>query len=134
MRKKNPRARVSSIACPLFVPLIEEGFKNHSFMEVVMDEYISPIARDDVDLVILGCTHYPFLKERIQKRFPKSATIIDPARSCAEEVEKVLSSRSLKREEREKFNYTYFVSGNLKKFCEVGGAFWEGKVKKVFNT
>ena len=68
---------VQSVACPLFVPLAEEGWQNDSVTELIAEKYLSEIKTKGVDTVVLGCTHYPLLKNIIQKIFGPSVTLID---------------------------------------------------------
>lgn len=68
---------VHSVACPLFVPLAEEGWQNESVTELVAEKYLSEIKNKGADTVVLGCTHYPLLKNVIQKIFGQSVTLID---------------------------------------------------------
>jgi glutamate racemase len=60
-----PDAQVTARACPLFVPLVEEGWTNHEATWSVAREYLAPFVHDEVDTLVLGCTHYPLLKSLI---------------------------------------------------------------------
>lgn len=82
-------------SCPLLVPLIEEGWLNHKVTKEVSREYLSPIKRKKVDVLILGCTHYPLIKKIISKEIGKKVIIIDSAESVACEVEKFLTKIKL---------------------------------------
>lgn len=62
-------AQISAVACPLFVPFVEEGLVDHSMTETIIQFYLDPVANQKVSSVILGCTHYPFLKPALQKYF-----------------------------------------------------------------
>jgi glutamate racemase len=60
---ESPDAKVTALACPLFVPLVEEGWTNHDATWVIAEEYLAPLLRDDVDTLVLGCTHLPAAQE-----------------------------------------------------------------------
>ncbi|URA09185.1 glutamate racemase [Thermospira aquatica] len=87
----SPQARVIGKACPLFVPLIEEGFLHHEATMLVAKEYLSPLA-NDIDTLILGCTHYPLIRDTIQSVLPH-VTIVDSATSTARELRQLLLER-----------------------------------------
>lgn len=67
---RDPTRRVHSKACPLFVPLVEEGWIDRRVTSLVVQEYLSELVREEIDTVILGCTHYPVLKGIIHEEFP----------------------------------------------------------------
>ena len=79
--------KVCQIACPLFVPLVEEGWLDHVVTEAVIKEYLQPLERTDVDTIILGCTHYPLLTDTIKTVaegiLGHSVAIVDSARTLA---------------------------------------------------
>src|SRR5207248_679687 len=63
IRKLLPQASVTAIACPLFVPIVEERFFEHPAARLIVQEYLHPLKRQNIDTILLGCTHYPFLKK-----------------------------------------------------------------------
>ena len=67
---QNPETRVQSQACPLFVPLVEEGWLDHEVTRLTAREYLKPLLAEDVDTLVLGCTHYPLLKPLLQREAP----------------------------------------------------------------
>jgi glutamate racemase len=90
----NPEIEVTSIACPLFVPIAEEGLGRSEIARLTAKEYLGPIKKAGVDTVILGCTHYPLLKEVISKELP-GVTIVDSAIPTTEELKKILADQNL---------------------------------------
>ncbi|MBQ9189678.1 MAG: glutamate racemase [Clostridia bacterium] len=71
IRAVRPDSRVTGVACPLFVPLIENGFApDDPIVKLTVERYLAPLADSDMDTLILGCTHYPFLSETIHKVLP----------------------------------------------------------------
>jgi len=95
LKKKSPTVRVVSQACPLFVPLAEEGWLEGPVPEEVAKHYLSPFMADTVDTLILGCTHYPLLKPTITRVLGPTPTLIDSAEAVAEEVVNTLTQDDL---------------------------------------
>ncbi len=91
-----PEAIVLSQACPLFVPLAEEGWHDDAITNLIAFRYLQNLKAADVDTVILGCTHYPLLKSAIQKVFGKHVHLIDSGEAVALEIEDDFKSNKLK--------------------------------------
>lgn len=89
-------ARTASAACPLFVPLVEEGWWGGEVVEAVARKYVAPLKKARVDTVILGCTHYPYLKPVLANVFGSGVRLIDSAEETARETENVLSDLGLR--------------------------------------
>lgn len=85
--------RVWGQACPLFVPLVEEGWTDTPVTLAVARTYLAPLKKAGIDTLILGCTHYPLLKETIQQVMGKGVVLIDSAREVAGEVRRILEGR-----------------------------------------
>jgi glutamate racemase len=111
-----PSCKLTSIACPLFVPIVEEGLACHPIAKVVAQNYLSPLKKEKVDTLLLGCTHYPILKETIQEILPFASNIIDPSYSCAKQAKKTLEERNLLNKKNNKPIYRFFVSDNPERF------------------
>ena len=82
-------------ACPLFVPLVEEGWLDHPATELVAHEYLDPLRDDALDTLVLGCTHYPLLKPLLARVLGPSVRLIDSARETAAATGRVLAAASL---------------------------------------
>ncbi len=89
----NPFAEVFEKSCPLFVPLIEEGWLKDSVTEEVARRYIKPLLEKGIDTLVLGCTHYPLLKSTLRKVCGKEIVLIDSAEAVAEEVIHLLPTK-----------------------------------------
>src|SRR5262245_39954284 len=76
-------AEVLARACPLLVPLVEEGWIEHRVTRAVLREYLTPLLRQRIDTLVLGCTHYPLLKKAIRQAVNDSLALVDSAESCA---------------------------------------------------
>ena len=94
--------RVSSRACPLFVPLIEEGLLNDEITDQMIARYLAPLTADGVDTLVLGCTHYPLLSAAIARSLGDKIQLVDSAKNCARAVEDLLDRQSLRASATEK--------------------------------
>lgn len=94
----DPAVRVSTRACPLFVPLIEEGWLKSEITDQVVRQYLAPLIEDGVDTLVLGCTHYPLLREAIARFLGDSVTLVDSAQNCATAVAQLLKEKDLRAE------------------------------------
>ncbi len=90
--KINTNLEIYSRSCPLFVPLIEEGWINKKVTAEIIKEYLSPLKSKGVDTLVLACTHYPLLEKEIKKFIGKKIKIINPAKSLAKEIKKFLEN------------------------------------------
>ena len=88
----NPRCRVYGQACPLLVPLIEEGWLDKRETKMILRRYLHPLRRRQIDALILGCTHYPLLTELIRKRIGKKVQLIDSSVETAGHVKSFLDN------------------------------------------
>ena len=93
--KLAPTAAVFSVACPLFVPLAEEGWSDHSVAHQVAGEYLGPLLAEKIDTLVLGCTHYPLLLGAIRAVVGPGVTLVDSAAATALEVVDLLESSGL---------------------------------------
>jgi glutamate racemase len=98
LRRLAPLAVVLARACPLFVPLAEEGWTDGEVPRLVAERYLADLRRSGVDTAVLGCTHYPLLARTIAQVLGPQVAIVDSADATAEAVAAVLRSRGLLRE------------------------------------
>ena len=108
--KRLPKAKIFPVACPLFVPLVEEQFLNHAASRLIVKEYLHVLHGKNIDTVLLGCTHYPLLRHLIQEELGPDITIVDSAKSCAESVANILKSKEIECAAHQVPKYQYFVS------------------------
>lgn len=101
IRTRQPELTVFSRACPLFVPLVEESWVDKKITSLVIQEYLSEMIREEVTTVILGCTHYPVLKEAISREYPQ-LRLIDSSVETARAVEKRIAELNLRNEANRK--------------------------------
>jgi len=120
--------------CPLFVPLAEEGWTDHKATELIAKEYLFPLTLEKIDTLVLGCTHYPILREVIDRVLHHSVTLIDSGEATALAVEKLVKDHGLENPSTLKPNLQFFVSDIPHKFTEVGERFLGHKLGKVHRT
>lgn len=119
----NPEARVYSQACPLFVPLVEEGWLMHPVTRLTAEEYLQSIFVESIDTLVLGCTHYPLLKPLLLDIVKNKLILIDSAQSIANEAAIVLNNLQLLNTQRGITDYRCFVTDIPLKFRAVGERF-----------
>jgi glutamate racemase len=118
IRKLDRDAEVIEKSCPLFVPLAEEGWTERVVTLVIAHEYLTPLRDAGVDVVVLGCTHYPILKSTIAKVLGPNVRLIDSAEETAGEVAQRLDGLGLARESSESPTRRFFVSDVPHRFRE----------------
>lgn len=121
LRERLPDSKVYSTACPLFVPLAEERLENHPATRLIAEDYLKPLLEQDIDTLILGCTHYPLLRGAIQATVGNKVTVVDSAEATAERAARRLLELDLAAPEGESAAFRYFVSddpGGLERFFE----------------
>lgn len=85
---------VKAVACPLLVPLVEEGWINRLVTSMVLQEYLTPLKKEKVEKLVLACTHYPFLKELISRIMGKEVELINPGELATERLVRLIGQRS----------------------------------------
>jgi len=125
-------------ACPLLVPLVEEGWVEHPVTEQVARIYLGEAFADDfrdADVLVLGCTHYPLLKELLRRVAPAQAIIVDSAestaRAVAEQLAKLLPAKSGAEERRVLPKIRFFATDSVEKFRRLGQRFLGREIEDV---
>lgn len=114
----DPGIQVLEKACPLFVPLVEEGFKEHPVTEEIIDYYLESMKKSDIDAMILGCTHYPLLRSKIRTYMGTKIQIVNPAYETAVDLRKLLREKEMENDKtgERSSQYEFFVSDAAEKF------------------
>jgi glutamate racemase len=123
IRAASPGAAVEQRACPLFVPLVEEGWFEHPAAELIAAEYLDPLKRAGVEVMVLGCTHYPLLKPLLQRIMGAGTRLIDSGEATAASVESALRSSGLDAPAASKPYHRFVVSDDEARFRQVGSRF-----------
>ncbi|MFB0525853.1 MAG: glutamate racemase [bacterium] len=131
LKKIDKNVKVFSRACPLFVPLVEEGWLDEPETSQIAEKYLSPLKNEDIDTLILGCTHYPLLKELISRIMGREISLIDTAEATARAVERKLGEKNLLRKGSRKAVYKFFVSDDPDKFLQLGRRFLKKNIEKA---
>jgi len=116
-------ADIFARACPLLVPLVEEGWINHRLTKAILREYLAPMLRHRIDTLILGCTHYPLLKKAMRGVLGKKIALVDSAESCARYVRERLEHAQLLSAKRRAGTLQPFVTDEADRFAEMAERF-----------
>lgn len=120
------KIKIVAQACPLFVPLVEEGLINHPATKLIAREYFIKLKSEEIDTLILGCTHYPLLREIIQHSAGKNVALIDSAKPTAEEVKKILIEKKLLNKQKNPL-HNFFLTDVSKRSDQIINLFFDNK-------
>jgi glutamate racemase len=126
-----PDARVDAVACPLFVPLVEEGWTEHEAARLVARDYLAPLTRDRIDTLVLGCTHYPLLKPLLHELLGADVQLIDSAEETAAETARVLASLGLSAPVGAVPSYQFVCSDEPSRFRALAQRFLGSAIDRV---
>jgi glutamate racemase len=134
IKRMNPEIEVITRACPLFVPLAEEGWVDNEVARLSARLYLRGLKEEGVDTLVLGCTHYPLLKSIISEVMGASVTLVDSAEETARTVAEILRNGSALRPSSEIGNHHYFVTDVPAGFIRVGNRFLGGRLGDVYQV
>jgi len=123
IRALDPDVIVTPRACPLFVPLVEEGWTEHEAARLIAREYLEPMLAADIDTLVLGCTHYPLLKPLLREVLGPDVRLIDSAEETAAETARTLSGAHLAAGPRAEPVYRFIASDDPLQFLQLGQRF-----------
>jgi glutamate racemase len=123
--------RIFSRACPLFVPLVEEGWLDHEVTRLTAQEYLKPVVAERIDTLVLGCTHYPLLKPLLQEVAGPEIRLVDSAEAMAENTAHLLAETGLGNPRRTAPDYHYFVTDVPYRFQTIGEHFLGRTLSRV---
>ena len=133
----DPGRPVHAVACPLFVPLVEEGWLDHPVTAMVAREYLSALAGTEVDTIILGCTHYPLLRSLIARVaaevLGREVAIVDSATAVARQVEGLLTTWEQRAPAGTRAPHRFFVTDAPDRVTAVAARFWGAGNLPVFE-
>ncbi|MBR2453327.1 MAG: glutamate racemase [Clostridia bacterium] len=125
-----PDAEIFGKACPMFVPLVENGYTDSEATRIIAREYLDEMKEKGIDTLILGCTHYPLLKSVIGDIMGKDVTLIDSGAVAARAAYDFLNEKNLLSEGSEDGTYRYFVSDSVEDFSTLGSMFLDRPIKE----
>ena len=124
LKRLDPKVKVYSEACPLFVPFVEEGWVDGEIVAKVARTYLEGLKSFKIDTLILGCTHYPLLAKAIQKTMGDSVKLVNSAEETSKEAKKLLSEMKLLNARRKKSSdMRFYVSDEPEPFRSLGERF-----------
>lgn len=126
--KYNPKADVLSQPCPLFVPLVEEGWFQEEATKQIARTYLEDLKKADVDTLILGCTHYPLLRKVIQDTMGEKVLLVDSAKEIADKVKMILTQNGMTRTNGTP-KYKFMVSDKPQQFGKIARNFLGQEIK-----
>jgi len=127
----NGNIDVFSLACPLFVPLVEEGWTEGTIATLIAEEYLDRLKDKGIDTVVLGCTHYPLLKKVIAEVMGGWVRLIDSAIETAYEIKTTLEMLGLNREQNGVPSREFFVTDSAERFLKVSEKFLGQKIENI---
>ena len=130
----DPKIKAFSLACPLFVSLVEEGYIEKEATRLIAEDYLATFKTNGIDTLILGCTHYPLLKSVIHDVLGRDIVLIDSAEETAQVVYKKLIEFNLLREKTAKVSHKFYVSDFPERFHQVARHFLGDKIQNVVRV
>jgi glutamate racemase len=132
LRSLSPAARIFARACPLFVPLVEEGWLDGDATRLIAREYLAPVRAEGVDTLVLGCTHYPLLKPLLAEVMGGGVNLIDSAHETAAETGRVLDREGLRATSAPSLRTHRFIASDApQQFLAVGQRFLGAAIERV---
>lgn len=128
--KQNPKMVVLAKACPLFVPLVEEGFHEHESARLIAKKTLEEI-KGRIDAVLLACTHYPLMRKVLKEELGDDVVLIEPAYACAQRALETLTQSQMLRLSKERPTHQFYVTDDPKKFQKLGKIFWGNSIETV---
>jgi glutamate racemase len=123
--------RIYSQACPLFVPLVEEGWLDHPVTRLTAQEYLKPVLAEHIDTLVLGCTHYPLLKPLFEQLLGPEIRLVDSAEAMASITADLLAEEKLVNPSRVLPVYRFFVTDVPYRFQTIGERFLGRSLSQV---
>lgn len=127
----NKDAKVFSQACPMLVPLVEEGWFDHPATELIAREYLKPVITEQVDTLVLGCTHYPLLKPLLQDIMGGAVTLIDSAEAMADIAADLIATQNIGNRQALPPEHLFCVSDLPNRFQTIGERFLGRTLERV---
>jgi len=131
IRAINSDVFITARACPLFVPLVEEGWTDHEATRLIAREYLEPLVAADIDTLVLGCTHYPLLKPLLRDVLGPDVRLIDSAEETAAETARTLAAANLTAASDADPRYRFVASDDPLQFLQLGQRFLGDTIEGV---
>ena len=131
IRAIDPDVFITARACPLFVPLVEEGWTDHEATRLIAHEYLEPLIAADIDTLVLGCTHYPLLKPLLREVLGDDVRLIDSAEETAAETARTLAAADISAPQDADPTYRFVASDDPLQFLQLGQRFLGDTIEGV---
>ncbi|MBQ2696231.1 MAG: glutamate racemase [Clostridia bacterium] len=133
IKEENPAIETVSVACPMFVPLVEYGYAEKEAAKMIAKDYLQTIMDSGADTLILGCTHYPLLRKVIQEVVGDSVSLINPGECVAQDIYEQLAKDDMLSDAPEKDQYQFYVSDVPAEFVRLGSMFLERPISGLVS-
>jgi len=129
---KYSNLKITSTACPLFVPLVEEGYLQSEAAELIARDYLETFATEEIDTLVLGCTHYPFLRDLIHKILPH-VKLIDTGEAAAIQAKKIIENENISAgiEAKDGSNIEFYLTDTPYTFTNIAENLLGFKIEKI---
>jgi len=129
-KKSRDKIKVYSQACPLLVPLVEEGLLHHPATRMILKNYLRPLKHAKIDTLILGCTHYPLLEKEIARIMGKNCRVISSARAATKAIEPYFDNHpELLKKLSRGGKQVFYTTDSPERFREIGSRFLKQSIK-----
>lgn len=129
----DPGLMIQSTPCPLFVPVVEQGMFSGEIVDKLVELYLTSLKNLDIDTVVLGCTHYPLLKNAIQKFLGEGVNVVECSNAVAEHVGDVLAGRG-ELSSKAKGQQSYYVTDEVSQFKQLAALLMGGRQMEVVKV
>src|SRR5699024_4466651 len=130
LKKINQELKITTLACPKFVPLVESGITSGEQAYSIIKDTLQPLMQTNIDTLVLGCTHYPLLGQLIQDVMGEAVSIISSSEETAREVGVVLELHDVLQKEKYNFSHTFYTTGDVNHFENLSNLIFENKFYK----
>lgn len=132
IHKIDKNIKIVGKACPLFVPIVEEGWADTDIAELTVKKYLEELQASNIDSLVLGCTHYPLLKNTINRVLEGKINLVNPARETARDLRDVLTKNDLlNQNDSSQAYYKYYVSDIPERFASIGKEFLNREIEDI---
>jgi glutamate racemase len=131
LRKAAPHLKIHPVPCPLFAPLVEEGFVDHPATDLIAHHYLHSLRNYPIDAALLACTHYPLLHQSIQKAIGPHVQLVEPALTCAKQAKELLSSLNLLNSQTQEPTREFYTTDNPHALSKLATLFFGSEISDV---
>ena len=135
IEKIDSEIKIIDKSCPLFVPIVEEGWANTDIASLTAKRYLEELMEEGIDSLVLGCTHYPLLKRTIGEIVGENVKLVNPAKETAKDLKEILENNNMLRLDSEiEPKYEYYVSDIPEKFAAIAEEFLKKEIEDIKNV